>query len=84
METVILTIEVTPELDKALQDIADRDLVTKEDVARGILSVSLAQARNRGLELLVKFAHPIELFIESKRIGGKRYYIAKTARIDKG
>ena len=47
METVILTIEVTAELDKALQEIATKDLMTKEDVARGIIATTLVKANSK-------------------------------------
>ena len=46
METTILTLEITPELDNALGEIAKSDLVTKEDIARGIIAVQMAQAMN--------------------------------------
>lgn len=58
METVILTIEITAALDKELQEIADRDLVTKEDIARGIIAVHLAKAKenksNFGIDLVAE------------------------------
>jgi len=47
METVILTLEVTPELDKALQEIAKKELVTKEDIARGIIATTLSKANRK-------------------------------------
>ena len=45
METVILSIEITPELDKALGEIAEDQMVTKEDIAKGIIAVHLAKAK---------------------------------------
>lgn len=44
---VELKLEITEDLDKALREIATRDLVTKEDIARGIIATALSKANRK-------------------------------------
>lgn len=55
MDPVILTIEVTGEMNQALGDIAEEQMVTKEDIARGIIAVHLAKARESHENYIVAF-----------------------------
>ena len=47
METTILTLEITPELDEALEKFAKDFMVTKEDIAVGILATQFSKARSQ-------------------------------------